>query len=158
VKVQAFTSDTTERSDLHLMNEISSLDELFATVEDSLQVPVTNLCARAKVYDESAELVASVCTMFHLSRLLMHASMVPMLSGRPNQSLCSPQTSLDHIKMVLQDAGEFVKILQQFEEHDLDLTRLWPMTGYGSFIVVNVLLVRALKARDDFIELCRLMF
>jgi hypothetical protein len=73
----------------------------------------------------------------------MHASMVPILSGHPLQST-SRESTQDHIKIVLQQANEYVKILQQFAKHDLDLTRLWPISGYGAFMVGDVLVVRDL--------------
>jgi hypothetical protein len=149
VKVQAFISNNnTARSELHIRNDIDTLNELFVIVKGSMKISIADLRSRAEVFEESPELVASVCTMLHLSRLLMHASMIPILSGRPTQSSVPQRASSDHIKMVLHDADEYVKILQQIVKHNLDITRLWPISGYGSFMVGNVFLVRVEKVRE----------
>jgi hypothetical protein len=47
----------------------------------------------------------------------------------------------ENVKVVLQKATEYVKILQQFVTRDLDMTGLWSISGYGAFIVGSVFLV-----------------
>lgn len=85
--------------------------------------------------------------MYHVSRLLMHASMVPAFSGYPVESEASRESVLKHVEMVLQQAVSFTKLLQQFVAKDLDMTRLWPFSGYGASVVGSVFLVRNLVIR-----------
>ncbi|KAI9744383.1 MAG: hypothetical protein M1818_001912 [Claussenomyces sp. TS43310] len=140
-KVQAFISDSSMRSNSQRTNQLSKLVELFDPIERSIHLPLTDLCSRAEFYDESPELLTSVCSMYHLSRLLMHASMVPILSGYPVESPTSRESVQKNAEMVLQQATEFAELLQQFFAKDLDMTRLWPFSGYGAFVVGNVFMV-----------------
>jgi hypothetical protein len=63
---------------------------------------------------------------------LVHAPPNPSEKGDRAQQ-CS--------RMVLEYAAAFMKLLQLLFEQNLDLTRLWPLTGYGAFVVGSVFMV-----------------
>lgn len=140
-KVQAFISDSPARPNCQRMNELNKLIELFNPIESSVQLPVTDLCSRAEFYDESPELLTSVCSMYYLSRLLLHASMVPIFSGCTLESPASKESVRENAAMVLEQATRFAELLQQFVGKDLDMTRLWPLSGYGAFVTGSVFMV-----------------
>ncbi|KAF2685877.1 hypothetical protein K458DRAFT_442200 [Lentithecium fluviatile CBS 122367] len=140
-KVQTFISGSPTRSTSQRTSDLNRLGELLDPLERSMQLPLTDLCSRAKFYEESPELLASVCSMYHLSRLLMHASMVPILSGQPTQSAASKESVQKNTELVLQQAVAFAELLHQLIERDLDITRLWPLSGYGAFMVGHVFVV-----------------
>jgi hypothetical protein len=143
-KVQAFKASNTSLSVLQRRNGIKAIEELFDPIERAMDMPITDLCSRAEAYEESPELLASICTMAHLSRLVLHASMVPLLSGTHTQSETSQESVQEHTRIVIQQAMAYVKLLQQFITCDLDITRLWPITGYGAFMIGNVFVVSCL--------------
>ncbi|OCK82499.1 hypothetical protein K432DRAFT_433461 [Lepidopterella palustris CBS 459.81] len=140
-KVQAFISDSPIRSKSQRTNQLNRLVELFDPIERSIHLLLTDLCSRAEFYDESPELLTSVCSIYHLSRLLMHASMVPILSVCPAESPASRESVRKNTEMVLQQATGFAELLQQFVAKDLDMTRLWPFSGYGAFVAGSVFVV-----------------
>jgi hypothetical protein len=119
VKVQAFISESPTCSIVQRKDDLPELDELFDPVKRSMHLPLADLCPSAKLYDESPDIVASVCSMSHLSRLLVHASMVPALSGRSYHPKASQESVRGHNTMVLRQAIEYVKLLLQFMESDL---------------------------------------
>jgi hypothetical protein len=56
--------------------------------------------------------------------------MVPILSGRPVESPAAEEWVRKNLEMVLQQAIAFVELLQQLVAKDLDMTRLWPFSGF----------------------------
>jgi hypothetical protein len=122
-------------------DDFEAIENLLDRFERSMHMPINDLCSRAEAYHESPELLASICTMLHLSRLLLHASMVPFLSGSHSQSSISRDLVSEHVKIVLEQAVAYSKLLQELVTSDLDITRLWPMTGYGAFMVGSVFIV-----------------
>jgi hypothetical protein len=48
-----------------------------------------------------------------------------------------------NVEMVLQQAIAFVELLQQLVAKDLDMARLWPFSGYSSFVAGSVFVVRS---------------
>ncbi|KAF2814558.1 uncharacterized protein BDZ99DRAFT_515346 [Mytilinidion resinicola] len=139
-KVQAFISDFSKRSDFQRSVEFYKLVELFDPIEHSIGLPLTDLCSRAEFYDESPELLASVCSMYYLSRLIMYASMVPILSRRPVESSVLRELVRKSADLVLQQAIKFAELLQLFVAQNLDMTRLSPISGYGAFVAGSVFL------------------
>lgn len=117
--------------------------ELFDPIQCSLEMPPKDICARAVLYNESPELLASLCCMYHLCRLLVHASMVPSLSGCPLDPADAAEPIERHIEGALHQATAFVEIMQQFVDQSLDMTKLWHFTGYGAFVVGSLLVVRS---------------
>ncbi|KAH7092166.1 hypothetical protein FB567DRAFT_516651 [Paraphoma chrysanthemicola] len=140
-KVQAFEARIASLSVLQQQNEVKTIDELFDPIELAMDIPIADLCSRAEVYEESPELLASICSMAHLSRLLLHASMVPLLSGHHTQSAMLQESMQAHTSMVIHQAMAYIKLLQQFIARNLDITRLWPITGYGAFTIGIVFVV-----------------
>jgi hypothetical protein len=140
-KVQAFEASNASLSVLQRKNSIKALDNLFDPIERAMNMPIADLCSKAESYEESPELLASICTMAHLGRLLLHASMVPLLSGNHTQSASSQESVQGHTKIVIQQAMAYVKLLQQLITRDLDITRLWPISGYGAFMIGNIFVV-----------------
>jgi hypothetical protein len=67
--------------------------------------------------------------------------MVPFLCGNHSLYSTTRNSVQENVKVVLQKATEYVKILQQFVTRDLDMIRLWSISGYGAFIVGSVFLV-----------------
>jgi hypothetical protein len=128
-------------------NQLNKLIEFFDPIECSIQLPLRDLCSRAEFYDESPELLTSVCSMYYLSRLLMHASMVPILSGRPVESPAAGERVKKKVEMVLQQAIAFVELLQQLVSKDLDMTRLWPFSGYAAFVAGSVFVVHSSRCK-----------
>lgn len=117
--------------------------EIFEPIERSLELPLTDIYARAEFYNESPEILTSICSMYHLSRLLVHASMVPSLSGYPLEATDSGETVQQHTDAALRQASRFAELLQQFATKDSDMTRLWHFTGYGAFVVGSLFVVRS---------------
>jgi hypothetical protein len=113
-------------------------------VEKSIRIPVTDINAQADFYDDTPELVVSVCSLYHFCRILIHASMVPILSGSM-ESTHSREFVQQHADAALQQAVAYANLLQQIIIHDLDVTRLWPLSGYGAFVAARVLLVCILQ-------------
>jgi hypothetical protein len=124
-------------------DQLNKLVELFDPIKRSIQLPLTDICSRAEFYDESPELLTSVCSMYYMSRLLMHASMVPILSGRPVESPAAGESVRKNVEIVLQQATAFTELLQRFIARDLDLTMLWPFSGHAAFVAGSVLVVRS---------------
>jgi hypothetical protein len=148
-KVQAFDESNSALTVLQREDRFKAIGELFDPVERSMQIPIADLCSRAEAYQESPELLASVCILAHLSRIVLHASMVPFLSGNCPRSLTSPESVHGHIKMVVEQAMAVVKLLQQFITRDLDITRLWYIGGYGAFIVGKVFVVSRASCQNQ---------
>lgn len=136
-------------------DQLNKLSELFGPVERSIRLPVTDLCSRAEFYDESPELLTSVCSMYYISRLLLYASMVPIFSACSSESPIPRDAVRKNAEIVLQQATEFVKLLQQFVAKDLDMTRLWPFSGYGAFVAGSVFMVRSSQYKCH-ARLCRM--
>ena len=138
------------RLDCQKMNQFNKLAELFKPIERSLQLPLTDLVSRAEIYDESPELLISVCSLYYLNRLSLHISMVPILSGF-NKSSAPEESVRKNADMALEEAIAFSELLQQFVTNDLDTTRLWPFSAYTAFMAGSVLLVRIfnLWCKDD---------
>jgi hypothetical protein len=67
--------------------------------------------------------------------------MVPLFSGKHSHSSKSSESVQEHVAIVLQQAIAYAKLLQQFITRDLDITRLWPISGYGAYMVGNVFVV-----------------
>ncbi|KAI5868236.1 hypothetical protein GGS23DRAFT_544613 [Durotheca rogersii] len=139
--VQVFISESSRFSSTQRTTKLEKLVKLFEPIELSLHLPLTDICARAEFYDESSELLTSVCSVYYLSRLLMHASMVPMLSGCAEELLDSRESVRGNLDLALQHACRFAALLQQFVAEDLDITRLWPFIGYGAFVAGSVFMV-----------------
>lgn len=123
------------------MTTFSKLIELFEPVDKSLQLPIMDLCSRAELYDESPELLVSVCTIYYRSKLLLHASMIPILSGC-SAALTSRESVLKNAEIVLRQAIEIAGVLQRLVTQDLDMTRLCPFSGHAAFVAGSVFLVR----------------
>jgi hypothetical protein len=123
--------------------QLDKLVELFDPIERSIHLPLTDFCSRTKFYDKSPEILTSVCSMYYLSRLLMYASIVPILSGCPVESPASRESVRKNVEIVLQQAIAFVELLQQLVAKDLDMTRLWPFSGYTAFMAGSVFVVRS---------------
>jgi hypothetical protein len=47
----------------------------------------------------------------------------------------------EHVDIVFQQAVAYAKLLKQFIAHDLDMTGLWRITGYGAFMAGSVFAV-----------------
>jgi hypothetical protein len=141
MKVQAFNASTCTLSVSQRNFDFEAIEKLFDPIECSMHIPITNLRSMAEAYDESPELLVSICTMAHLSRLFLHATMVPLLSGKHQNSTISQESVQRHTEMVVQQATAYVRLLKQFFALDLDITRLWPICGYGAFMVGNVFAV-----------------
>ncbi|KAL9069590.1 MAG: hypothetical protein Q9157_006102 [Trypethelium eluteriae] len=137
-KVQAFISDSTMYSTAQRVDHLKKLIQLSDPIERSIHLPFTDLSSQAELFDETPELLTSVSSLYYLNRILMHASMVPILSGYPIEPPTSRELVQENAEMVLQHAIGFAGILQQFVERGLDMTRLWPFTGYGAFVVGSV--------------------
>ena len=140
--MQAFISDSAMRTNSQRTYQFDELNKLFGPIERSIQLTLTDLCSQAQFYDESPELLTSICSMYYLSRLLLHISMVPILSDCTMEAPASSGSVRYNSGMVLQLATEFSELLRQFTVKDLDITKLWPFSGYGAFVVGNVFLVR----------------
>jgi len=108
----------------------------------SSNLTITNLYSQAKFYDESPELLVSLYSAQLLSQLLLHASMasnlVKMLPDPSETDALAQRCS----RMALEYASTFAKLSQLVLEQKLDITRLWPLTGYGAFVVGKVFAVR----------------
>ena len=128
------------RLDRQRMNQFNKLAELFKPIERSLQLPLTDLVSRAEIYDESPELLTSVCSVYYLNRLSLHVSMVPILSGS-TKSLAPAESVRENADIALKKAIEFSELLLQFVVNDLDITRLWPFSAYAAFMAGSILLV-----------------
>ena len=68
--------------------------------------------------------------------------MVSKLVKMPSESLKTNGLAQRCSRMILKYAGAFAKLSLLLFEQKLDLTRLWPFTGYGAFVVGNVFAVR----------------
>ena len=118
------------------------LDELFESVETSMHLPVMDLSATAESYDESPELVVSFCSLYHLSRLIVPAFEVTVTEQRLLLLSNNVDTaSAVCTKVVFYQAMSFTGLLQQMLAKNMDITRLWPFTGYAAFFVGHVFLV-----------------
>ncbi|KAF2500912.1 hypothetical protein BU16DRAFT_185557 [Lophium mytilinum] len=137
-KVQAFISDSQMCSDLQRTNKLNRLVELFDPIKRSIGLPLTDICSRADFYDESPELLTSVCSMYYLSRLTLHAAMVPVLSDHPVESSTSKESVCKNAEIVFRQAIGFAELLQQFLAQDLDITKLWVVSGWGAFVAGSV--------------------
>lgn len=131
----------TQRTD-----RLQKLIRLLDSIESSLHLDPTQLHTQAEVYGESPELLTCVYSLYHLNRLLLHATVVPAISGCVTGSFLSPNSIRKHAETVLQQANALATLLQQFIAESLDVTRLWPLTGYGAFVASNIFMVSSLYA------------
>ena len=141
-KVQAFISDSSLHSNSQRAMKFNELVKLFEPIERTLHLSVTSICSLAEFYNENPELVTCVFSVYHLSRLLLHASMVPLLSGCSVGTPAERDSAQENNGAALQQAVSFVKLLQQVIANDLDITRLWPFIGYGAFVAGSVFVVK----------------
>ena len=123
------------------MAHFNALLKLLDPIERSIGLPLTDMCSQARHYDQDPELLVSVCSVYYLSRLLLHASMVPVLSGCPVESPSAMEFVRVNASIVLEQALAFEKLLEQLIAHDLDVTRLWHFSGYGAFVTGTVFIV-----------------
>jgi hypothetical protein len=73
----------------------------------------------------------------------MHASMITILSGcQFVDSPASRESVRKNTEMVFQQVAGFAELLKQFVAKDLDMTRLWPFSGYAAFVTGSVIVVR----------------
>jgi hypothetical protein len=72
----------------------------------------------------------------------MHVAMVPTFSGYHVDSATSEDAVQENLVMAVQQAIAFAELLHQFVAKGLDMTRLWPFTGYAAFIAGSVVVVR----------------
>ncbi|KAI9703034.1 MAG: hypothetical protein M1820_006025 [Bogoriella megaspora] len=151
-KVQAFISGSLALTEYERANQIDELEELSDTMERSMFLPTSDLISHAEKYDESPELLISACSLHYLSRILTHASMVPILGGRPVHSAALKQSVRENAKMALQQTIELAKQLHQFVKNHLDPTRLWPFTGYAAFVAGSVFMKAAVPAPPLFTQ------
>lgn len=136
--------------------ELVRLDKLLEDAELSMHLPVTDLLTAAKSCDESPELLASVCSLYHLSRLIIPAFEVIVIENRPLLLTDVAGTSIGMCtKIVFDQALNFAALLQQLIQGNLDITRLWPFSGYAVFLVANIFLVGSQSENED-CELCKL--
>ncbi|KAL9087904.1 MAG: hypothetical protein Q9165_006466 [Trypethelium subeluteriae] len=142
-KVQAFIAGSTMCSTSQRVDKLTKLIQLSDPFERSIQLPLTDLCSHAESYGETPELLTSVSSLYYLNRILMHASMVPIFSGYPAELPSSRGLVQEHAEMVLRYATGFSRLLQQFVEKNLDMTRLWPFSGYGAYVIGSVFMVYA---------------
>ncbi|KAH6866264.1 hypothetical protein B0T10DRAFT_611926 [Thelonectria olida] len=140
-QVKTFITESPRRPSPQRTNQLEKLMDLFLPLQSSLGLSFGDICDRAESYNESPELLMSLCSMYHLSRLLLHASMVPILSGYPPDPADAGSSVQTHTEAALQQATGFVKLLQQFVAKGLDITRLWHFTGYGAFVVGRIFVV-----------------
>ena len=118
------------------------LDKLLEHVELSIHLPVIDLLAAAESCDESPELLVSVCSLYHLSRIIIPAFEVTVIENRPLLLSDAADSSTDMCtRIVFDQALSFTALLKQLIEKNLDITRLWPFTGYAVFLVANIFLV-----------------
>lgn len=68
--------------------------------------------------------------------------MVPLLSGCSVGTPAERDAAQENDGAALQQAVSFVKLLQQVIANDLDITRLWPLIGYGAFVTGSVFVVK----------------
>ena len=68
--------------------------------------------------------------------------MVSKLVEMPLESLKTNGLAQRCSRMILKYADAFAKLSLLLFEQKLDLTRLWPFTGYGAFVVGNLFAVR----------------
>lgn len=139
--MRAFISNSSMRSNSERIHQLNEFNELFGPIERSIRLPLTDLCYQAELYDESPELLVSICSIYYFNRLLLHASMVPVLSDCCVESPDSSESVQYNSWMVLQLAIEFSELLQQFIAKDLDITKLWPFAGHVAFVTGNLFLV-----------------
>lgn len=93
-KVQKFIEESSTSSTTQREGKLNELLQLFEPVARSLQLPVTDIRSQADAYNESPELFTCVCSLYHICRLLMHSSMVPILSGCPIEFPASKESVL----------------------------------------------------------------
>ena len=140
--MQAFISSSPALTEPERGSQIDELAKLSDTMERSMLLPTSDLISHAELYDESPELLTSTCSLHYLSRILTHASMVPILGGRPIHSPSLTQSVREHAEIALQQTVELAQHLRQFVKKHLDPTRLWPFTGYAAFVAGSVFMVR----------------
>ncbi|KAI9697732.1 MAG: hypothetical protein M1820_007719 [Bogoriella megaspora] len=140
-KVRAFVSDPSMRLSSQRTDEFRKLSSLFTPLEPVILLFTTDLHRQANIYDESPELLIAVCTVYRLLELLLHASMIPILSGCAAESPSSKELVRESAEYVLQQATHIALLLQNCVDHNLDMTKLWPLSGYGAFVSATVFLI-----------------
>jgi hypothetical protein len=123
-KTQAFIASKSTISEIQHKKDLEAIEQLLDRLESDLHIPIDNLCSRAEAYHDSPELLTSICTMVRLSRLLLHASIVPLLSGTTPNSSLSRVPMQEHVKLVLEQAVAYAQLLHEFVARDVDMTRL----------------------------------
>ncbi|KAF1975360.1 hypothetical protein BU23DRAFT_597899 [Bimuria novae-zelandiae CBS 107.79] len=140
-KVRAWVSHSRSLPISERLRELMRLDGLLEAVEQSMQLPIIDLSASAESPDESPELLVSFCSVYHLSRLLLPAFEVLVIEDRPlllGEATDTPAGVCSGV--VYAQAVAFTELLKQFIAKNLDITRLWPFTGYAAFMVGHVFL------------------
>lgn len=124
------------------------LDELFDSVESSIHLPIVDVCASAESYEESPEFLVSVCSLYHLSRLLIPAFEVMVFERRVLLVDATETPSAVCTRVVHAQAMGLVALLKQVIDAGLDITRLWPFTGFAAFMTGHIILV-SLRVHGD---------
>ncbi|KAI9719362.1 MAG: hypothetical protein M1828_006263 [Chrysothrix sp. TS-e1954] len=137
-KVQALVPVPTKEANHERAAEMDRIAKLLDPIAHSLQLPLSMISSRADDYDESSELLVSVCSLYYLCRLILHALMVPVLSGGQTESHSSNQNIQSNVAEALTQASEFAELLRRFFAENLDVTRLAPFTGYAAFMMASI--------------------
>ncbi|EME88570.1 uncharacterized protein MYCFIDRAFT_85016 [Pseudocercospora fijiensis CIRAD86] len=94
------------------------------------------------VSSEDIELLVSIRSLHHLTRLLLHAAMIPAFAKHQAAAVVTIDDISKSAEVVFKEANSIVQLFLSLLSRKKDASRLWPLSGHAAFISGVVLLVR----------------
>ena len=141
VKIQVFAAESPSYSDDRLIHGIESLSRNLKSIcqSETFSQWMTN----CSITDDMRELRVLLTSLYHVCHIILHASVVPLFSGRPlNTALTRASTRLSG-DIIFSHATEMGRLLQEYLSTGPDLTKLSPLVGFVAFIAGSVLVISA---------------
>ena len=141
MKIQVFAAESPSYSDDRLIHGIESLSRNLKSIcqSETFSQWMTN----CSITDDMRELRVLLTSLCHVCHIILHASVVPIFSGRPlNTALTRASTRLSG-DIIFSHATEMGRLLQEYLSTGPDLTKLSPLVGFVAFIAGSVLVISA---------------
>lgn len=141
VKIQVFATESPSYSDDRLVHGIESLSRNLKSIcqLETFSRWMTN----GSITDDMRELRVLLTSVCHVCHIILHASVVPLFSGRPLNAALTRASTRFSGDIIFSHATEMGRLLQEYLSTGPDLTKLSPLVGFVAFIAGSVLVISA---------------